>query len=196
MGWIRLVCHAAGTRNSGSATCSWRARLPESWLTRLRSVLRGALRLQLLGVEHAIVSETAIGQGLRIVFESVWRRFSPGVRHGQRQVVFFQHEVNARSGALDRPGHHISRDAQSLGIGVVAHAVQFLDGDVVALAVLYAGIGEIAERKQNQHGYRHRISRYLLVSLDMKPSTLSKTLRVGQLRVKTHWCGLLRSLRC
>src|SRR6185369_14098587 len=29
------------------------------------------------------------------------------------------------------------------------HAPQFLDGDVIALALLHAGVGEIAEREQN-----------------------------------------------
>src|SRR5208337_5560055 len=68
----------------------------------LRRVFRGALGLQLLGMENAVVSEAAIGQGLRVVFKSVGRSFGPGIRHGQRQIVFLQHEIDARSRALDR----------------------------------------------------------------------------------------------
>src|ERR1019366_8107908 len=72
----------------------------------------------------------------------------------QRQIVFFQQEIHAGSGALDRSRHDVSRDAKTLGVSVIAHAVQFFDGDVVALAVLHPGVGKIAEGEQNQHGYR------------------------------------------
>ena len=98
--------------------------------------------------------KTAIRQGLRVVFESIGRSLRPRIRNRQRQFIFFQHEVHARSRALDRPRHHIARHAQTLRVSVIPHAVQFFDGDVIALAVLHARVGQIAQRQHNQH--RHR----------------------------------------
>src|SRR5208283_8135 len=57
----------------------------------LRRVLRGTLGLQLLGVEHPITAKAAIGEGLRIIFEGIGRRFSPGVIHRYRLIFFHQH---------------------------------------------------------------------------------------------------------
>src|SRR5579872_3008123 len=51
----------------------------------LRSVLRRALCLQLLGVKNPVVTETAISQSLRIVFEGVRRRLCPRIVN--RQVL-------------------------------------------------------------------------------------------------------------
>ena len=51
-------------------------------------VLRGALGLQLLGVEDAVASETAIGQRLRVVLKSVGRSFGSGIRNRQASGRF------------------------------------------------------------------------------------------------------------
>ena len=59
----------------------------------LGRILRRAFGLQLLGVEHAIASKRAIGQGLGFVFESVRRRFRSAVDNGQKLIVLYQYEV-------------------------------------------------------------------------------------------------------
>ncbi len=58
-----------------------------------------------------------------------------------------------RSRALDRPRLHVPRHAQPLGVSPIPHLMQLTDGDVVALAVLHAGISEVAEQ---QHDHNHR----------------------------------------
>ena len=118
-------------------------------------------------MEYAVASKAAVGQGLRVVFKCVGRRFGSGIRNGQRQIVFFEHEVDARSGALDGAGDYVSGDPQPLRVCVVAHAVQFFDGDVVTLAVLDAGVGEIAKREQNKDGDRSEFKEFA-ASLDIK----------------------------
>src|SRR5208282_2884684 len=82
MAWIGLVRHrpraagldlghALGGRISRRAA-GGRARL-------LRRILRSALGLQLLSVEDAVPSETAVGQCLGIVLESIGRRLGAAV---------------------------------------------------------------------------------------------------------------------
>src|ERR1700683_3831042 len=54
-----------------------------------------------------------------------------------------------RARSLDRPGLHIPRNPQTLRISAIPHLVQFADGDVIALAILHAGISEVTEQQQN-----------------------------------------------
>ena len=100
-------------------------------------------------MKHAVVAETAVCQGLRFILERVGGRLRTGVVDGKILIFFHQHELHVSSGTLDRSRLHVAGDAQALGIGAVAHLVQFLDGDVVALAVLHAGVGQVAEQQQN-----------------------------------------------
>ena len=102
-------------------------------------------------MENAIASEAALGQGLRAVFECVRWRLGPVVNNIEYLIVFNQYEINIRSAALDGPGLYVSCHAQALGVCPVAHPAQFFDGDVVALALLYAGVGKISERQQDDH---------------------------------------------
>src|SRR5260370_6674679 len=85
-GYLELIRHPARSgvlilRHALCRFCAWRG-------SRLRRILRRALGLQLLGVEDAVASKTAVGQGLRVVLESVGRGLGPGIGDGQRQVVF------------------------------------------------------------------------------------------------------------
>jgi len=120
-----------------------------SWL--LRRVFRGALGLQLLGMEDAIASEATVGQCLGIVFERIGRRLGAAVRNLKSLIVLYQDEFNFRSVPLDRTGLNIPRNPQALGVGRVSHSPQFLDSDVIALALLDAGISEIPERQQDDY---------------------------------------------
>src|ERR1700675_2675083 len=88
----------------------------------LRRILRRALGLQLLGVKNAIAPEFAIGQGLRVVLKSVGRGFGPGIRNGQRKIIFLQHEIDAGSRALNRARHYVSRYSKSLGVRLAPHS--------------------------------------------------------------------------
>src|SRR5208283_4401132 len=142
----------------------------------LGSILGGALGLNVGGAENAVASKFSFSQGLRVVLESVGRSFSSAVNHLQRAVLFHQQELQMCALALDGAGNNISCDAQPLAVCAVAHAVQFLDGDVVALAVLHAGVGKIAQRKQD-HG-DHRAKAHIPASLirhRMKPLQLPQT---------------------
>src|SRR5208337_4563752 len=53
--------------------------------------------------------------------------------------------------ALNGAGLNVSRHPQTLGVGGIAHGAQFLDGDVIALALLDAGVRQITEREQNRY---------------------------------------------
>ncbi len=64
-------------------------------------------------MKDAIAPEAAVSQSLRVVFEGVGRSLGSGVGNGQRQILFFQQEIDARSGTLDRAGDDIARDPQS-----------------------------------------------------------------------------------
>ena len=132
-----------------SHVLGWRRLRCGSWLL-LGSVLRSALCLQLLGVKHAVAAEAAIGQGLRIVFKSIGRSFGPGVIHCQILILLYQHKLHVGPGPLDRSRLHIAGDSQTLRVRAVAHLMQLLDGDVVALAVLDTGVCQVGKQQQDE----------------------------------------------
>src|SRR5579872_5764333 len=70
-------------------------------ITRLRSIFRGALGLESLGVKNAIVTETAIGKCLRIIFEGIGGRLGSGVVNIEQLILLHQHELNVRPYPLD-----------------------------------------------------------------------------------------------
>jgi hypothetical protein len=112
--------------------------------------------LQFIGVKHAVALKSANGQGLGIVFESVRRRFTAFVNHAQCFVhlqfiiVFHQNEISLRPIHLDGARLHIAGHAQVPCISHVAHGMQFLNGDVIALAFLRAQIGHVGHNHHNQ----------------------------------------------
>src|SRR5580704_4465127 len=110
-------------------------------------IFRSALGLQLFGMEHAIVGEAAVGQGLRLILESVGRGLGAGVIDWQALILLDQHELHVRADALDRSRLHVAGYAQTFGVGSVAHFIQLCNRDVVALAVLHAGVGQVAEQQ-------------------------------------------------
>ena len=119
----------------------------------LGCVFRRALGLQLFGVEDAVAAKAAIGQSLGVIFKSIRRRFGPAVNHGQKLIVFYQRKFNSRTRAFDRTGLDIPGHPQMPGVSAVTHAPQFLDGDVITLALLYPGVRQITHGEQDQ---RHR----------------------------------------
>src|ERR1700683_1024280 len=121
---------------------------------RTRRIRRGALGLQGLGVEDAIAPEVTIGERLRVIFESIGRRFGPVVRHQEQLILLHQDKLNMGTRSLDRSRLYMPRDSQTLRISAIPHLVQFADGHVVALAVLYAGVSEISKQKADHHRSR------------------------------------------
>jgi len=136
-GIFRTLCHALG--GSGLHLVSGL----------LRSIFRRALGLQRFRVENAVMPKAAIGQRLRVIFKSIGRRFSSCVIYREQLILLHQHKLYVSPVAPDRSRLHIPRDPQALGVSAIAQLVQFGDGDVIALAVLNPGVGEITEQKQN-----------------------------------------------
>jgi len=63
--------------------------------------------------------------------------------------IFHENEISAHALVLDGAGLHIPGDPQMAGVGLGAHPLQFLDGDVIALVRLYPGNSEINDRSEN-----------------------------------------------
>src|SRR5260370_26024068 len=100
-------------------------------------------------MKDAIAAEAAIGEGLRIVLESIRRRFDTAVVHREQLILLHERELHLRPRALDRPRLHIPRHPQPLAVSPIPHLVQLADGDVVALAILHPGISKVAEQEKN-----------------------------------------------
>src|SRR3982074_409355 len=76
-------------------------------------ILRCALCLQSLSVEDAIVTKAAVSESLRVILESIGRRFASGIVHREQLVLLHEHKLDVRSRSPDRPGLHISRNSQA-----------------------------------------------------------------------------------
>ena len=128
-----------------------------------RSILAGALGLEDGGVELAVAAIGAFGQGLGIVLEGVRRRLGALVDDleeaaggGLGGVAFKLVEDKGDVGAvlLDGAGLDEALDAQLAVVGLVAHAAEFGDGDVVALVGAVAGEGQPRDGAHD-HGSRN-----------------------------------------
>src|ERR1035438_3098151 len=100
-------------------------------------------------MKYAVTVKAPVGQGLGIILERIGRRFSPGVIHVERLILFHQHELHVYTSPLDRARLHVSGNPQTLRIGAVPHLVQLFNGDVITLAVLHTSVGKVAEQHQN-----------------------------------------------
>ena len=87
-------------------------------------------------MEDTVAAVGADGEGLGVVLESVGRRLGAFVVDFETVVVFDQDELRGRAGVLDRAGGDVAGDAKMGGVGLVAHPLEFGDGDVVALVGL------------------------------------------------------------
>ena len=103
-------------------------------------------------MEDAVVAVGADGERLGIVLEGVGRRLNALVADFESAVLLDQREVDVGADAVDAAGLDVARNAEMADVGLVAHALQFTDGDVVALVVADAGEGEIADGGQNDDG--------------------------------------------
>ena len=62
-------------------------------------------------MENTVVSEAALGQGLRAVFEGVGRRFGPVVNHVEELLILNQYEIHIGPAALNLPRLDITSNA-------------------------------------------------------------------------------------
>src|SRR4029078_10882721 len=81
--------------------------------------------------------------------EGVRRRFGAVIDDAQQLVILNQDEAHVCTAALNRSRLYVSGDSQTLGVSAIPHSMQFFDGDVIALALLYTGVGEIAQSEQD-----------------------------------------------
>src|SRR5271165_501311 len=120
----------------------------------LRRIFRSAFGLDVRSVEHPIAPVLALSQRLRVVFECVRRGLAAAVDHRNHPSLFHQLKLQLCSLALDRSGRDVAGYAQTLAVSLGAHAVEFLNGDVITLAVLHARVGEIGQRNHDNHNDR------------------------------------------
>src|ERR1700737_4737994 len=136
--------------------CRWRLRLRYAfgrlaWLpavggnSLLRRVLGRTLGLQLFRMKDAVAAEAAIGQRLGFIFEGIGRSHCTVVVHGESLILLHKHKLHVSSGAFNGPGLYISSHAESLAMSLVPQRAQFFDGDVITLAVLHSGIGQVSQ---------------------------------------------------
>ena len=116
-------------------------------------VLRRTLCLNLLSVKHAIVAVGTFDQRLGIVLERVGGRLGAAVGYLQFQPLLVDLEVGPGTLTVNAAWHDLSGDAQALAVCLVAHPLQFLDRDVIALGLLNTGKCKIRKRADD-HGNR------------------------------------------
>src|SRR5438270_4573244 len=101
-------------------------------------------------MKDAIGSVRALDQRLRIVLERIRRGLSAAICDLQLQPLLINLKIRACALPMDAARNHLSGNAQPLGMGLAAHPLQLLDGDVIALAILNPG-----ERQVGKSSYDH-----------------------------------------
>ena len=115
----------------------------------LRRILRCALRLNLLRVKDTIAGVGAFDKSLGVVLECVRRRLGAAIRNLQLEPLLIDLEVGSGAFAVNAARHDLAGDAETLALRLAAHALQFLDRDVVALALLNTRKRQIGKRADN-----------------------------------------------
>ncbi len=115
-------------------------------------VLGGAFGLEFGGAEDTVVAVGAYGEGLGVVLEGVGRRLGALIDDGEFAALFEQIEGGVSADAMDAAGGHVAGDAEVANVRFVAHALEFADGDVVALVVAAAAEGEVGDGAEDDHG--------------------------------------------
>ena len=124
-----------------------------------RGVLGGAFGLELGGVEDAVVAVGAYGEGLGVVLEGVGWRLGSLIDDGEFAALLEQIEGGIGADAMDAAGSYVAGDAEVADVRFVAHALEFADGDVVALVVATAAEGEVGDGAQNDHSGDNKFDR-------------------------------------
>jgi hypothetical protein len=110
-------------------------------------------------VEDAVVSVCSYGEGLGIVLEGVGRGFGALVDDGEFAALLEQIEGGVRAGAMDAAGGYVAGDAEVADVGFVAHALEFANGDVVALVVAASAEGEVGDGAEDDDGGDDKFAR-------------------------------------
>jgi hypothetical protein len=96
-------------------------------------------------VENAVVSVGAYGQGLGVVFEGVGWGFGALVDDGEFAALLEEIEGGVGAGAMNAARGDVAGYSEMADVSLVAHALEFADGDVVALVVAAAGEGQVGD---------------------------------------------------
>src|SRR5215468_6201705 len=145
-----------GQSSVGVLTCFCRLRcghFRSRCLVRRRCVLRGALGLNLFGVEDTIRAVSAFDESLRVVLKRVRRRLSAAICNLKLQALFIDLEIGAGALSANASRNYEPGDSQPLSMRLVTHSLELFDGDVVAFAFLNAGEREIRHRAND---YKNR----------------------------------------
>ncbi len=102
-------------------------------------------------MEDTIPPISAHGERLGTVLEGVWRGLNALVADLQRVTLLGEHKFCIGAATLDGMGSHVAGYPEMTGIGLVAHGLQFADGDVVALVRLNPGDGQVDDGAQDNH---------------------------------------------
>jgi len=100
-------------------------------------------------MKNAVAPISADRQSLGVVLEGIWWRLLAFVGNLQVLIVLNEHECGIGAVMVDGAGRDIARHPQVARVGLLAHRLQFLDGDVVALVRLYAAYGEIGDHSHD-----------------------------------------------
>jgi hypothetical protein len=117
-----------------------------------RGIFGCAFGLEFGGVEHSVVAVGAYGEGLGVVLESVGWRLRALIDDGEFAALLEQIEGGIGADAMDAARSYVAGNAQVADVCFVAHALEFADGDVVALVVAAAAEGEVGDGAQDDHG--------------------------------------------
>ena len=115
-------------------------------------VLGGAFGLEFGGVENAVVSVGTDGEGLGVVFEGVGRRFGALIDHGEFAALLEQIKGGVGADAMDAAWGYVAGDSEVPDVGIVSHALQFADGDVVAFVVATAAERKVSDGAEDDDG--------------------------------------------
>ncbi len=77
---------------------------------------------------------------------------SPDSLTGEFAALLEELEVGVGADAMDAAGSDVAGDAEMADVGLVAHAVQLADGDVVALVVADTGERETGDGGEDDDG--------------------------------------------
>ncbi len=103
-------------------------------------------------MEHSIAPVGAHGERLRSILKRIRWRLNPLVADWQRFPLFHQDKPGIGAIPLDGIGSDIAGYPQVAGVGLVSHALQFADGDVVALIFIHPAYREIDNGAQDDYG--------------------------------------------
>ncbi len=105
-------------------------------------------------MEDAVVAVGADGEGLGVVLEGVGWRLGALIGDGELAALLEEIEGGVGADAVDAAGGDVAGYAKVADVGLVAHALELADGDVVALVVAAAGEGEIGDGGKDDDGWR------------------------------------------